>query len=183
METITLKRTWKVDTNHSTIGFKVRHLGIAEISGSFTDYEGTVTLADDEFTLKDVNLRIQTDSISTGNVMRDNHLKTEEFLDTTGFPLMTFTSTGITKKSANQFAIDGLLKIKDVSKPVRLLADKLGQARDLWGNEVAAFQVHGSFNRHDYNVKWHQLLDNGAAVISNEITLNIHVELQPEIEA
>ncbi len=180
METSTLKNTWKVDTNHSTIGFKVKHLGIAEISGSFTDYEGTVTLADDEFTIQAVNLRIQTDSISTGNVMRDNHLKTEEFLDTAGFPLMTFTSTLVTKKAANQFIIDGLLKIKDVSKPVRLQAEKLGLARDLWGNEVAAFQVQGSFNRLDYNVKWHQLLDNGAAVIGNEITLYINVELQPD---
>lgn len=182
METTTLKRTWKVDTNHSTIGFKVKHLGIAEISGSFTDYEGTVTLADDEFTIQAVSLRIQTDSISTGNVMRDNHLKTEEFFDTAGFPLITFTSTGVTRKSANQFAVDGLLKIKDVSKPVQLLAEKLGLARDMWGNEVAAFQVHGSFNRLDYNVKWHQFLDNGAAVISNEIALNILVELQPEAE-
>ncbi len=175
-----LTQNWKIDTNHSLLQFRTKHLGLAWISGSFSEYEGAVTLGP-EGTLEngEVKLNIFTDSIQTGNEMRDNHLKTPEFFDAFTYPDISFHSTSITPAGKDLYTLAGQLCIKDHTKEISLEASYKGQTSDMWGNNVIVFQVTGSINRLDYGVTWHHLLDNGIPVLSNEVFFDMTVELIP----
>ncbi|MEM9829397.1 MAG: YceI family protein [Bacteroidota bacterium] len=173
-------QAWKLDTNHTIIGFKISHLGIAEITGSFREYEGSMKLQSDDLAGAEIYLKIDTNSIETGNTMRDNHLKTAEFLDTAVFPDITFASTGFEPQGDGKYKLSGNLTIKGVTKNTELQAHYKGNAKDMWGNEVVVFQVEGSIDRTEFGVEWYQLVENTIPVISKEITFSMNIELHPE---
>ncbi|MFP4095754.1 MAG: YceI family protein, partial [Cyclobacteriaceae bacterium] len=158
----------------------IKHLGLAEISGTFKEYEGSMKLGSDKLDGAEVYLKISTDSIETGNTMRDNHLKTADFLDTSVFPDITFVSTGFTLKSGSLYDLTGNLTIKGNTQPVKLQADFKGLTKDMWGNDVAVFNLKGSIDRTTFGVEWFQLLDGAIPVIGKEIHFDMNVELIPE---
>jgi polyisoprenoid-binding protein YceI len=184
METITSQtldsQTWKLDTNHTVISFKIKHLGLAEISGSFKEYEGSMKLQTNKLDGAEVYLKISTDSIETGNTMRDNHLKTTDFLDTAVFPDITFVSTGFIHKAGNQYDLSGNLTIKGVTRNIGLQAAYKGKTKDMWGNEVVVFSLKGSIDRTQFGVEWFQLLEGAVPVIGKEIFFDMNIELIPD---
>lgn len=184
METLTTQpldtHAWKLDTNHTVISFKIKHLGLAEISGSFKEYEGSMKLQSDKLDGAEIYLKISTESIETGNTMRDNHLKTAEFLDTALFPDITFVSTGFVPSGGNLYDLTGNLTLKGVSKNVSLKAEYRGKTKDMWGNEVVVFNLKGSIDRTEFGVEWFQLLDGNIPVISKEISFDMNIELIPD---
>jgi len=184
METLTSQtldtQAWKLDTNHTVISFRIKHLGLAEISGSFKEYDGSMKLQSDKLEGAEIYLKITTDSIETGNTMRDNHLKTADFLDTAAFPDMTFVSTGFESTGGNFYNLTGNLTLKGVTKNVGLQAEYKGKTKDMWGNEVVVFNLKGSIDRTEFGVEWFQLLDGSIPVISKEITFDMNIELIPD---
>lgn len=173
-------KVWKLDTNHTVISFKIKHLGLAEISGSFKEYEGSMTLQSNKLDGAEIYLKIATDSIETGNTMRDNHLKTAEFLDTATFPDITFVSTDFVPSGGDMYKLTGNLSLKGVTNNVSLKAEYRGQTKDMWGNEVVVFNLKGSIDRTQFGVEWFQMLDGNIPVIGKEIFFDMNIELIPD---
>jgi len=172
-------KKWKLDTNHTSLGFKIRHLGLAYIRGLFNEYEGEISLEGESFENSTIDLTIFTDSINTGNDMRDNHLKTPEFFDVITFPEIKFKSNSVKKNGENNYEIEGELTIRDTTKTVSLQASYPGLTNDMYGNTVAIFQITGEIDRTDFGVAWHHLLDNNVAVVGKKVEFDMNIELIP----
>jgi polyisoprenoid-binding protein YceI len=168
--------TWTIDQGHSTIGFSVKHLVISTVKGKFTNFAGTVTTADDTFENAQAELTIHSNSIDTNQADRDAHLRGADMFDSEAFPEITFTSESFVKKG-DEFEVVGTITIKGVSKTVTLQGTLGGIVMGMYGKRIAAFELSGKLNRMDFGVSWNALLETGGMVVSEEVKLDIQLEL------
>jgi polyisoprenoid-binding protein YceI len=166
---------WTVDPGHTEVGFVGRHFGLTKVRGRFTGVDGTVTIGDD-LTTSQVEVVIAMASVSSGDVARDDHLRSGDFFDVEHHPTATFRSTGLVADGA-QGSIAGELTIKDITRPLTLDVEYLGQATDPWGGERAVFSASATINREDWGLTWNMLLEAGGLLVSKEIRLEIESEL------
>lgn len=176
METAT-KTKWSIDPTHSEIGFKVKHMMITNVSGSFGSFSADVTTDGDDFEKASIDFTADAASISTGSADRDGHLKSPEFFDIEKFPQLKFKATKIEKKGDDEYALTGELTIKDVTKPVTLKVEAGGIGKDPWGNEKAGFTISGKINRTDFGLTWNAALETGGVLVSEEVRLSGEVQL------
>ena len=148
--------SWKIDADHSNIGFKVRHLMVSNVKGVFGKVQGTVMIDDQDITRSTVNATIDTSSIDTGVVKRDNHLRSPDFFDVAKFPAMTFVSTGITRDGSG-LKIAGNLTLHGVTRPVVLDVEGISQeAKDPMGNIRRGASANAKINRKDFGLTWNR---------------------------
>ena len=166
--------TWNIDKAHSTVGFMARHLMITKVRGRFTDFTGSITVADDP-QKSSVEATVQVASVSTGDANRDGHLKTGDFFDLEKYPTMLFASTAITAKGGD-YALTGNLTIKDVTKPVTFELEFDGVSPDPWGGTRASFTATADINRSDWGVEFNMVLETGGLVISDKIQLTLDIQ-------
>ena len=167
---------WIIDPAHSEIHFKVKHLVITTVTGSFREFSGKV-VADEDFSNATIEFEATTGSINTNNEQRDSHLKSADFFESEKFPKLTFVSSRLTKKNDDEFELEGNLTIKDVTKTVTLNVEYSGTAKDPWGNIKAGFEVKGKLNRKDFGLTWNALTEAGGAVVSDEVKLLANIQL------
>jgi len=170
METIT-KTTWNVDTAHSEIGFKVKHMMISTVKGHFEDYTASVETSDDNFSDASFNFNAKIDSVNTKNKDRDIHLKSDDFFSASEYPEMSFIS-----KSFDGEHLTGDLTIRDVTKEVNLDVDFNGIAVDPYGQTKAGFEINGKISRKDFGLTWNAVTEAGSIVVSD--TINISIDAQ-----
>ena len=168
--------TWTIDTAHSEIGFKVKHLVVSTASGKFTSFEGTIETTKDDFSDAKVTFSADIDSIHTGHEQRDGHLKSPDFFDAASYPKMTFVSTSV-EKSGDDFKITGDLTIKGVTKSVVVNAEFGGIEKSLYGQTVAGFEVTAKINRQDYGLTWSAVTEAGGLVVANDVKLVANIEV------
>ncbi|PWL31513.1 MAG: hypothetical protein DCO96_04750 [Fluviicola sp. XM-24bin1] len=170
METLA-KTAWAVDPTHSEISFKVKHMMISTVRGSFKDFNATLESAEEN--LQDATFSFSADivSISTNNEDRDNHLKSDDFFNAADYPKMTFEST-----SFNGDSITGNLTIRDVTKEVTLDADMSGVAVDPYGQTKVGFEISGEINRKDFGLTWSAVTEAGNVVVSDKVKLSADVQ-------
>ncbi len=174
--------TWQIDAGHSSIQFKVKHLAVANVSGAFTAFAGTLHTNRDDFEGAQVNLEIDVASLSTNNEVRDGHLKSDSFFQADQFPKLVFE--GILHKVADDYELTGELTIRDVSKQVRLDVAFTGTGKGRFGDTRAGFELTGQLNRHDFGLTWSMLTETGSLVVGEVIKLNMDIELvKEEVEA
>jgi len=167
---------WKYDKAHSSVGFKVKHLVISTVNGKFGDFDIAFTSKSrSDFSGAQVKAVLKTVSINTDNAKRDNHLRSDDFLNAEKYPDITFTSRSFTKTGKNTYAVSGDLTIRDVTKPVDLTAT-LGGSADFMGNTIAAFHITGAINRFDFGVKWSNKMDTGKFIVSEKVTFDFNIE-------
>lgn len=170
--------SWKFDKSHSSIGFEVDHMVISEVEGKFTEYEGTFTSpAEDNFEGATVEFSIDVNSINTTNTDRDNHLKSDDFFNAEKFPKIVFKGKSMTKVNDKKYKLIGDLTMRDVTKEVTLDVEFNGNAKDPWGNTRAGFSIEGEVNRFDYGLKWNNVLETGGLVVSEEVRIDIDVQV------
>lgn len=162
---------WVLDPMHSEVQFKVKHLVISTVTGSFKTFEGSVETEGDTFEGATAEFSLDVNSIDTNQEMRDGHLKGAEFFDAEKYPKITFKSTAITADS-----ITGDLTIKDVTKSVTLDLEHGGTATDFYGNLKAGFEISGKINRKDFGLVWDGVTEAGAIVLGSDIKLIINVQ-------
>jgi polyisoprenoid-binding protein YceI len=172
-----METNWKIDTLHSEIGFKVRHLMISNVVGKFNDFADSAVLSNDDFSSAKFNFEASIDSINTGVADRDGHLKSTDFFDSASFPKLTFHSESITKKSDSDFEIAGLISIKGVEKPMVLSVDYAGIAVDPYGQTKAGMALTGKIKRSDFGLTWSAVTEAGNVVLSDDIHLNCEIQL------
>ncbi len=167
---------WEIDSSHSGIHFSVRHLVIAKVRGQFSRWTGTLQVPGTDFTRASLDVVIDASSIDTGVADRDKHLRSPDFFDVERFPEITFTSTGVTQAASDRLQVAGQLTIKGVTRDVALDVEVLGQAKDPWGNERAAFSATTSIDRREFGLTWNQALETGGVMVSDRIDITLDIE-------
>ncbi|HIY76431.1 MAG TPA: YceI family protein [Candidatus Sphingobacterium stercorigallinarum] len=167
---------WNLDTAHSEIEFKVKHMMISSVKGQFEQFDVQVENQGDDLQNAKVSVSIDTASINTKSEQRDQHLKSDDFFATDNFPKITFVSTQINKTSDDEYDITGDLTVKDVTKPVTLKAEFGGIGKDPWGNQKAGYTVVGKINRADFGLTWNAALETGGVMVSEEVKFNAEVQ-------
>jgi len=168
---------WIIDTAHSEVTFKVRHLVISNVSGKFTSFEGTVEADKEDFSDAKISFSADIDSITTGNEQRDGHLKSPDFFDAASHPKLSFVSAEVTRKKGTDYLVKGTLTIKGTAKPVELEVDFGGVQKDFYGRTIAGFEITGKINRQDYGLTWSAVTETGGIVVADEVKLHINTEL------
>jgi polyisoprenoid-binding protein YceI len=173
--------TFTIDRAHSGVGFKVKHLMVSNVRGTFDDFAGTVVYDPADPQSWQVVATIQATSIDTGDPKRDDHLRTADFFDVATHPTLIFKSTGVTANKDGTFLLAGDLTMHGVTKPVTLTLEVNGTIKDPWGNTKAGFTATGKLNRADFGLTWNKALETGGVVVGDEVTLMLDVEanLQP----
>lgn len=170
--------TWSIDKSHSKIGFSVTHMIITETEGQFDNFDISVeSKSDNNFEDAKINFSADVNSINTDNEKRDQHLKSDDFFNAEKFPKMTFIGKSFKKVSEKNYKLVGDLTIRDVTKSVTLDVKYNGTVKDPWGNKKAGFKISGVINRFDYGLKWNAALETGGLVVSEDVTININLEL------
>ena len=164
---------WVLDPTHSEVHFKVKHLMITNVTGSFNVLSATAE-ADEKFTNAKVNFTADINSIHTGNEQRDGHLKSADFFETEKFPHITFESTNY---NAAEGKINGNLTIKGITKPVSMEVEFNGTNKDPYGNFKAGFSLSGKINRKDWGLNWNAALETGGVMVSEEVKISAEIQL------
>jgi len=157
---------WNLDTTHSEITFKVRHMMISNVKGAFNTFTAEVEAEDDTFKNAKVSATIQTDSIDTNNSDRDTHLKSADFFNVEQNPTITFESDSLADD------VTGHLTINGVTKPVQLEVEFGGINQDPWGNTKAGFTFEGKIKRSDFGLNWNAALETGGVLVSDEVKIS-----------
>ena len=166
-----------VDPVHTFIEFGVQYLGISRVHGRFMRCGGVLELDWDDLTRSSAHLRIETDSIETGDTERDAHLRSPDFLDAARFPEMLFHSGTIrARRGGAVFEIDGTLHLHGVTRPIALVAEYGGQASDLNGMVRVGLLAHGVVDRRPFGLTWDRPLDPGGVVVGWEVELDLSIQ-------
>jgi polyisoprenoid-binding protein YceI len=173
---------WKVDASHSKVGFSVTHLMVSETEGKFRVYDGKVSSkSESDFTDAGIEFTADAASINTEDEKRDAHLKSADFFDAEKYPKLIFKATSMKpnpKKGKTAYDLEGDLTMHGVTKKVKLSAIGASKAvKDPWGNIKYGFKVTGVINRKDYGLNWNAALETGGVVVSDEVNLDINIEL------
>ena len=169
--------TYKIDPAHSEINFKIKHLMITNVTGSFTKFEGGMESDKDDFTDAKIHFEAETASITTHNEQRDGHLRSAEFFDAEKFPKVTFDSTSFEKKGEDDYTLTGNLTMHGVTKFVTLDAELGGVTTDPWGQSKVGFEIAGRINRKEFGLEWNTPLETGGVMLGDEVKLQINVQL------
>ncbi len=166
--------TWNVDPAHSQVGFAVKHMGIANVRGEFTDFEGTLEIGQD---LKSARAygTVKAQSVDTNEPQRDEHLRSADFFDVAQYPELSFESTSIEALDEDEFRITGNLTIHGVTNEIVLHAEAQGTDTDPWGNERVGLEVTGQLSRGDFGMKFNQALGSGNMLVGDKIRLALDI--------
>jgi polyisoprenoid-binding protein YceI len=166
--------TWTVDASHSNIGFVARHLMVAKVRGQFTDYTGTVTVAENPLESK-VEATVQIASITTNDEGRDGHLQSADFFEVEKYPTMTLVSTGIEARGSD-YVLHADLTIKGVTKSVDFDLEFEGVVQDPWGNTKAGFTAETEISRKEFGLEWNAALETGGVVVGDKVKIVLEIE-------
>ncbi len=166
--------TWEIDAVHSDVSFTVRHMMVSKVRGRFAGFSGDIVTGDD-VTGSAVTASIDATSIDTGNVQRDDHVRSADFFDVANHPTWTYRSTAV-RSDGDDIVLDGELTIKGVTRSVPLTLEVNGFGPDPFGGTRAGFSASTSISRHDFGVDIAMPLDGGGVVLSDKIQINLEIE-------
>jgi polyisoprenoid-binding protein YceI len=169
--------TWAIDPFHTQVEFATKHLGMMTVRGHFTEVQATGTIDPDNPENSSVTVTIQAPSLRTNNAMRDDDLRSPNFLDTDQFPTITFTSTSIQQTGPDTFTMAGDLTIKGVTRPATLKVLRYGELNDpgMMGHRIA-YSAEAEIDRRDFGLTFNTLLD-GRWAVGDHVAINIELEL------
>lgn len=170
------KTSWTIDPSHSLIEFSVRHMMVSNVKGRFEGVTGTINTVDENIADARVEVDIDASTISTGNVQRDGHLKSPDFLDVETFPKITFVSKNIEDNGNGTFELFGDLTIRGVTREINLHAEDNGRGNTPFGTYIAGFTAVGEINRHDFGATWNVALETGGFLVGDTVRVSLEVE-------
>src|SRR2546423_15160034 len=165
---------WKIDPQHSSAQFSVRHMAIATVRGAFSKVNGTVVLDDKDITKSSVDVTIDVSTVDTREPARDNDLRSDKFFDVAHFPTMTFKSKKVEQIAPGKLRVTGDLTIRGTTKEAVLdVEGPTAPMKDPWGNQRVAASASSRINRQDFGVKWNATLDNGGGGVRGDGQITI----------
>ena len=169
--------TWTVDKPHTNVKFSVAHLVISDVDGNFKSFDGTMESSKPDFSDAKITFTADVNSINTDNEMRDNHLKSDDFLNAAKFPQIKFVSTSFTPLGDNKYKLVGDLTIRDVTKSVTFDV-KYGGTVVAMGGTHAGFKATTKIDRFDYNLKWSKATEAGGMIAGKEVEITINADFK-----
>ena len=178
MEKELTKTKWGIDHAHTEIGFRVKHLMVANVRGIFTEFDASIYTTEEDFMSAEIDFWLNPASVSTGDEKRDAHLRSADFFDVENFKEINFTANTYKKvdKDSN-YELYGDLTIKEIKKRIKLDVEFGGVIKDPWGNHKAVFNINGKINRKDWGLNWNTALETGGILISEDIWISCAVQL------
>jgi polyisoprenoid-binding protein YceI len=170
--------TWNIDPDHTNVGFKVKHLMVSNVKGTFDKFTGMIDLDEKDITKSKVEVSIDTKSVNTNVVKRDEDLRSANFLDVAKYPVMTFTSKKVTKAGKGKLKVTGDLNLHGVTKEVVLdVEGPTAESKDPWGNIRKGASATTKINRKDFGLTWNKTLETGGVLVGDEVQINLEVEM------
>jgi polyisoprenoid-binding protein YceI len=168
--------SWQIDGTHSAVSLTVRHMLISKVRGRFTRFSAKLEFDKDDPTRSAVAVDIEAASIDTGAGDRDTHLRSPDFLDAKGYPLLSYRSRRVEVVSPGRLRIVGDLALRAVSREVVLDTEYGLVSKDPWGNERALFNATASLNRSEFGLTWNQVLEAGGVLVGDRVDIEIEIE-------
>lgn len=176
--TVPAAGTYNLDVAHSRIGFVVKHMMVSKVRGSFGDFTGSVTIAENPLE-SSAELTIKTESLTTGVADRDGHVRSDDFLAVEKYPTITFKSTRVVSHSGDEFTVVGDLTIRDVTKEIELTVEYGGAGTNPWGQAVWGYSITAEIDREEFGLSWNQALETGGVLIGKKVKIEIEGEANP----
>ncbi|AKL69556.1 MULTISPECIES: YceI family protein [Streptomyces] len=164
-----------LDPAHTRIGFIARHAMVTKVRGSFHQFEGTAHLDGADPARSTAQVVMKTESIDTGVEQRDQHLRTNDFLDAPNFPDITFRTTSVEPHSDTEYRVTGDLTIKDTTRPVTIDFEYTGNAVDPYGNRRVGLEGSVTISRKEYGVTWNAALEGGGVLVGDKVVLEFDI--------
>jgi polyisoprenoid-binding protein YceI len=166
--------TWAIDPTHSEIAFTIRHLAISKVRGTFTDFTGTITTAENPLETT-VDATAHVASVDTNEPNRDGHLRTGDFFDAENHPTLHFVSTGLRAKGED-FLLDGELTMRGVTKPVTFELEFGGFVTDGYGNYKMGFEANTTVKRSEWELTFNAPLEKGGMLLGDDVKIAISAQ-------
>jgi polyisoprenoid-binding protein YceI len=169
--------TWNIDPAHSHAEFKVRHMMISNVKGSFSGLTGALTEHLSDSTLSSVQASIPVATLTTGDAQRDGHLKSPDFFDADKFPALTFKSLNVDKIADGEYVVSGELTIHGVTRTASFNVEgPTPPGKDPWGNTRIGLSATAKINRKDYGLSWNATLESGGFLVGEEVHIALEVQ-------
>jgi polyisoprenoid-binding protein YceI len=169
--------TWNIDPAHSSAEFKVKHMMISNVKGSFSGLTGALNEHTVDSTLSSVAASVPVATISTGDPQRDGHLKSADFFDSEKFPTLDFKSTKVVRKGEAEYEVTGDLTIRGVTKPVTFAVEgPSAPGKDPWGNTRIGLSATTKINRKDFGLTYNAALETGGFLVGEEVSITLDVQ-------
>jgi polyisoprenoid-binding protein YceI len=169
--------TWKIDPAHSSADFKVKHMMISHVKGSFSGLSGTLNENPADPTQSSVEATVDISTISTGDAQRDAHLKSADFFDQEKYPTMAFKSAEVIKKGEGEYAVTGDLTLHGVTRPVTFAVEgPSAPGKDPWGNTRIGLSATTKINRKDFGLSWNAALETGGILVGEDVQITLEVQ-------
>ena len=173
-----MKTKWTIDPSHSEIGFKVKHLIISNVRGSFKEYDASIYTNGNDFVTAEIDFWLNPASVYTGDEKRDGHLRSPDFFDVEQYKEINFMADSYEKvDNDGSYIMYGTLTIKGIPKKIKLDVEFGGIMKDPWGNEKAVFNINGKINRKDWGLNWNAPLEAGGVLVSEDVWISCEVQL------
>jgi polyisoprenoid-binding protein YceI len=166
---------WTIDPANSSVTITARHMGLASVSGFINEFSGTIEIAEpaERSTVRAV---MQADSIDTGNKMRDDHMRSADFLDVAAYPVIEYAGTRVSPQGDDRWTVEGELTLHGTTKAVPLELTYLGAGPDPWGGRRAAFRATAELHRKDFAIDWNQSITAGVVLVGWVLQVVIDIE-------
>jgi polyisoprenoid-binding protein YceI len=169
---------WTIDPMHSEILFKVKHLMITTVTGSFEKFDATIEAPHDDLSKAKVHFWADAASVTTGSPDRDKHLKSPDFFDIANHPRIEFRSTSVQDVDHDgSWSLLGDLTINGITNPIKLDVEWGGVMKDPWGNTKAGVSIHGKLDRSKWKLVWNAALESGGLLVSDEVRISCEVQV------
>jgi polyisoprenoid-binding protein YceI len=169
--------TWKIDPAHSHAEFKVKHMMISNVKGSFSGITGALNLNDADPAHSTVEASIPVSTLSTGDAQRDGHLKAPDFLDAEKFPTFNFKSTNVTRHAPGEHKVAGELTLHGVTQNITFEVEGPSEpGKDPYGNLRIGLSATAKINRKDFGLSWNAALETGGVLIGDDVFLTLDIQ-------
>ena len=166
--------TWNIDPAHSVVEFKVKHMMISNVKGSFPKVSGVLTLDEANPAASKVEASVEVASIETRDAQRDGHLKSADFFDVEKYPTMTFVSTAVNPAAGT---VEGDLTIKGITNKVTFEVEgPTLPAKDPWGNLRVAISATTKISRKEFGLTWNAALETGGVLVGDDVTITLDAQ-------
>ncbi len=167
--------TWEIDAGHSSVVAVAKHMMVAKTRGHFGSFSGRLHIGE---TPEEswAEAEIDAASIDTGVEMRDNHLRSADFMDVEKFPKISYRSTGLEVTGDDTFRLHGDLTIRGITRPVVLDVEYAGTITDPQGANRVGFSAKGEIDREEFGMTWNMAIESGGVLVGKRLKVELEVE-------
>jgi len=170
-------KSWVIDPLHSEVLFKIKHLVISTVTGSFRKFDGTIITEKSDFSNAKVFFSIDVKSVDTNQPQRDEHLQNDDFFSSDLYPKINFESTSFTNTNGKDYKMSGNLTIKGVTKNVDLNVEYGGSEISAQGQLKHGFEITGIIDRKQFGISWNIPTGSGSLGLGENIKLEANIQV------